>query len=235
MQKEIADILAVLYRVDERIYELNEFINVEAPESIKDIDRKIADLEDSYRLKEQELKDLNVKCKDIEIEQLKLDEQLKKLRQDLNTVKTNEQYSAITKMIEETKEKISRLDEEWLKNDEFRERKKQELKKIKQELDGEVNKYRHEKEAILKKIEEYKNELKNLENEKMDAMGKIPVEIKELYMKIITRTGDVAVSRVDSGVCSVCNASISPDTTSRLSTQDEVLSCYSCGRILIIL
>ncbi|MCS7184711.1 MAG: hypothetical protein NZ870_02135, partial [bacterium] len=123
------------------------------------------------------------------------------------------------------------------KMDELREKKKLELKKIKEEIDTEISKYKNKKQEILQEIETKKKELEMLKNEKENTIKQIPEDIKELYEKIISRTKDVAVSKVENSVCSVCNASISPDTTAKLSTYnaEDILSCYSCGRILILI
>lgn len=92
---------------------------------------------------------------------------------------------------------------------------------------GEEGKLLAEKRVIaLKKLEEFKAGRGQLSS-------KAPKDLYELYSKLREKQGATAVAEVTfSGQCTGCNMKLPPSSYNRVLSEEEVVQCSECSRIL---
>ncbi len=233
MKEHIRSLLR-LQEVDLKIEELKakeEFIPRQKDKLLiqeKKLQQEIEEHERGY-------KKLQLEQREKEKEIAYLQEQIKKLENQLMTVKKNEEYRAMLKEIEDIKRQIGLKEEELIeimyKLDEsnlfFLESKKrieQEIKDLKEQA-KEIDK---ELEAVRKEREEWENKRKEIINE-------VALEYLEKYERIRkkVKNGPVVVNLDSSGdICTGCYMKQLPQIVNEIMAGEKIHTCRHCGRIL---
>ena len=76
-------------------------------------------------------------------------------------------------------------------------------------------------------------EIEELTREREEMAKSIPEEDLSLYESLLSRKGGVAVVRVNRGVCQGCRVQLPLREISLLRSSDGLVSCSSCGRLLL--
>jgi predicted nucleic acid-binding Zn-ribbon protein len=181
-----------------------------------------------------------------EIDELDLDLKsrtavINKHREQLNSVRTNKEYSAILSQLNNEKAEASRVEARALElMGKLEVRKKAFAEKADQE------------QAIVARLDELKGEvahaqrnfadkLAQLEALRSKAAARLAAETLGMFQRLSERyDGEVlaAISRVNPRkheyLCGGCNMSLSAETANAAMTRDDVITCRNCGRILFI-
>lgn len=202
---------------------------------------EVADLEDEIAGLETRLEKIRVELDDLEDSIVKRknmikDSQaaIKKYEGQLNEVKNNREYDAISKEIEiqgleiqvcekrikEAEFEIKNKTESYDKAQENLEFAKTELEGKKQELDTISAETQIEEETLLKKAE------KAAENNE-ERLLKVYNKLRGSY-----RNG-LAVVSIDRDSCSGCHNKIPPQLQSEIRQRKKLIICEHCGRILV--
>lgn len=202
------------------------------PRLIEQVESKIKADSDLVARSKERLAQNQKKRRDLESEVKDLKVQVTKYKRQLNEVKTNKEYTSLLKEIQETQDKIDRLEEkiieELLVADEIEEeirtaslKQKNEEEHLKQEI-GALNQRKQtleaEKSQLLKKKEE--------------LVPGIPKPQLQLYQSIARKRGGIALSRVIDEFCSMCQLRIRPQMLNEIRDRSKIHLCESCGRIL---
>jgi len=202
---------------------------------------EVADLEDEIAGLETRLEKIRVELDDLEDSivtrrNMIKDSQaaIKKYETQLNEVKNNREYDAITKEIEiqgleiqvcekrikEAEFEISNKTEAYEKTQSNLEFNKAELEIKKQELDTITAETQVEEDALLAKAEE--------------ASAKIEDRLQLVYNKLRRsfRNG-LAVVSIERDSCSGCHNKIPPQLQSEIRQRKKIIICEHCGRILV--
>ena len=149
-------------------------------------------------------------------------------------VKSNEEYNALAKEIEDAYEKIA-VNERLMEGD-FKgkqtelETKLSELKTRFEEINSGLTVKQAELTELGKQNEEEENELKGQRDE---LLTKINPEDIEYYERVNhSKYGD-AIAIVRKGSCLGCFSSIPPQRSIEIRMAERFYNCEACGRILI--
>jgi len=230
--KEKMKILIRLQKIDIKISEILKK-KKQIPEKIQSIQSEIKNMDEEIKSKEKlrdkerdKIKNLE---KRVEEEKIKLDGYKKRQYQ----VKTNEEYRAIVKEIEFSKQKADVLEMDIIMAYDALEKKDKTLKE-------EMENVRKRKITLTKEIEELKKEYKNigdeipiLEDKKKSIVIHIEEGLLKRYGRLRKARNGIAVSVVDKPVCSGCFAHIPPQHFAEIKRGDKLYTCESCGRFLI--
>lgn len=69
-------------------------------------------------------------------------------------------------------------------------------------------------------------------HERAELVAQIDPEVVQRYERLRERLGGTAVAIVEQKACSVCHTTLTPYTLKRLQTEDALIACESCGRLL---
>ena len=173
--------------------------------------------------KERHAKELDLKTKEDEI---------KKLSTQLYAVKTNEQYKAIQNEINDTKSKISKLEDALLVIMDSIDKLKEELNKKKNIVQQEEKRFKE----IETKINIEKNRLENLLKEAEDKhttlSESIDSELLKLYNRISVKWNGSALATIRGNVCQGCSMTLPPQVIQEVRKNERIVRCENCSRIL---
>ena len=233
--KERLILLYKLNKFDKELQELNS-LKGDIPAMIDDLKNQRILLEDEIKNIEQQLGEVTGSEESIENEINTLTQRIEKDDNLLRSgaVKSNEEYNALAKEIEDAYEKIAvneRLMQADFKGKQTQlETKLEDLKAKFEEINADLTVKQNELTELSKQNEEEENELVEQRDE---LKSKINTEDIEFYERVsISKYGD-AIAVVRKGSCLGCFSSIPPQRAIEIRMADRFYNCEACGRILI--
>ncbi len=226
--------MGVLLKLQELDLELNK-IQAEhdsIPALMEEIERDCNELNVEIEEQESELKTLKVAIREAESKIALLDEISKKYKQQLLTVKTNREYSALLTEIESVKREKDELEELIIQNMEKTEalsaetkEKNGRLKKLGKERQG-------KKDELDVKLKELSNEMVRQKRKRGRLTGVVNRPTLKLYERIMNSRVNRAVVPIRSGSCGGCFAHVPLQKVADIRKGSQIYTCDGCGRIL---
>lgn len=233
--KERLILLYRLSRIDKELQELNS-LKGDIPARIEELTSQRNKLQDEIDTLQSQLDELiadrqNV-LKENETLTARIDKNDNLLR--AGAVKSNDEYNALAKEIEEAYEKIDANERQV--EDEFKgktarlETQLLELKTKFEEIDETLTQNQAELRELSRQTEEEENELKG----QRDKLARdIDAEDIEFYDRVNNSKFGDAVAIVRKGSCLGCFSSIPPQRSIEIRMANRFFNCEACGRILI--
>jgi predicted nucleic acid-binding Zn-ribbon protein len=159
-------------------------------------------------------------------------QKISKLKDQMMSAKTNEQYHAFQHEIQFCEEAIRKHEDRLLELMLEAEALETNVKSAEAALDGEARHVEEEKIRAKQRSEQDRNELEGLRAERRELVGRIDPKLMALYEKCRKKYHGVAVSEATEGRCSACQLDIRPAIYQELRRGEAVLTCENCGRIL---
>ena len=222
-----------LQRIDTEIDKIKT-LRGELPLEVQDLEDEIAGLETRIENLKVELGELDKTASTRKMDIKKAEEAIKKYSEQLDNVRNNREYDALSKEIEFQKLEIE-LQEKRIReaqklkaekevnleisNKQYTE-KKADLEAKKAELDDIIAETHKDEEALTQKSEELSQ---NIEERLLTAYRKI---------RDNARNG-LAVVTVDRDACGGCFNKIPPQRQLDIRSRKKIIVCEYCGRILI--
>jgi hypothetical protein len=207
---------------------------------IGNVDQRLGKLDESLRdfkqvIDEQEsvIDELNHKYRSYETDvRMNLDG-IKKSEAKLSSVKTNKEYQALLKEIDDLKEKNSNLEDVMI---EFLDR----IEDAENTLNAKMTEYselqarlNNEKETIQEETETGKRQLENLDVALNSVVAEIDAGLLAIYNKTKSLQGNgIAIVAVKDAICQGCNMNIPPQMYNELQRGDSLKKCPICDRII---
>ena len=164
---------------------------------------------------------------DIQTQQQKIS---KYKAQSLN-VKTNPEYKALLEEIRFAEEAIQKLEDKILEGMIDTDTKKEELKAAENELKSETAEIEHEKEQARQITAKDEAELQQ-ENAKRDELRKaISPDTLAHYDRVLKFRGS-GLAMEKNGMCMGCRVFLRPQVLQHVHTNNEIIFCDQCQRIL---
>jgi predicted nucleic acid-binding Zn-ribbon protein len=166
-----------------------------------------------------------------------LSEQLKKYQQQLQSVKTSREYSALLNEIDGIKREVRTREDELLSLDETMAGSSTELDRREEEFPAEeagyeeqMKEWRAEQAVLDAEITRANERAKSLRSE-------LEPRLLKTFERIRHKRAGVAVARVDmvgpqTAACSACHVRLRPQLLSDLRLSKDTVFCESCKRIL---
>jgi hypothetical protein len=224
-----------LYKIDKEMEELNSQKG-DLPDLIEVQTGRKAELEEQLAALKEELGTKEEKEKQLTAENEKYLEKIEKDDELLRSggVKSNKEYNALAKEIEEGMKKINANETEI--KEEITPKKKtlsEHISALQKELDELIADLKENQEQLEILSEENREEESHLNSRREELLPKIPAEDMEFYHRInIAKPGN-ALAVVRKGSCLGCFNSIPPQRVIEIRMAEKFFTCESCGRILI--
>ena len=222
-----------LQRIDTEIDKIKT-LRGELPLEVQDLEDEIAGLETRLENLKNEISEADKSVSTKKQEITKSEELIKKYTEQLDNVRNNREYDALTKEVEFQKLEIE------LQNKRIREAQKTKAEK---EVNLEIStKQYDEKKADLdaKKAElddiiaETHKDEEALERKSEDLANNIEERLVSAYRKIRSNARNgLAVVTVDRDACGGCFNKIPPQRQLDIRSRKKIIVCEYCGRILI--
>jgi predicted nucleic acid-binding Zn-ribbon protein len=157
---------------------------------------------------------------------------MEKSRIKLSNIKSNKEYTAVLKEIED-QEKEKSLNEDNLLHlmDEIEVLDKN-LIEGNSELAGLKDQYARTMEEVEKEVKELDERVKALEQKRIMFCGSIDKDILKRYLLLQGRKGGIAIGSVIGGVCQSCHMGIPPQQFNELIKCESLPTCPNCNRMV---
>jgi len=151
--------------------------------------------------------------------------------QQLQTRK-NEEYKALAHEIETCQADITKIEDHELELMEQAEQAQKEVARLAKEAVS-AKKLSDEQTAQLGAREQnLKQELAELQSNREELAAAVDAGVRARYERLVKSRGENVLVGVQHGVCGGCHMKLPPQTLVACQSDQEVVTCTSCGRIL---
>ena len=222
-----------LQRIDTEIDKIKT-LRGELPLEVQDLEDEIAGLETRIENLKVELGELDKTSSTRKMDIMKAEEAIKKYSEQLDNVRNNREYDALSKEIEFQKLEI-----------ELQEKSIREAQKAKAEKEALMEESKKRYEDKVSDLEAKKGELNDIINETHKDEESLQTKSEELAATIDERLltayrrirsnarNGLAVVTVDRDACGGCFNKIPPQRQLDIRSRKKIIVCEYCGRILI--
>jgi len=210
-------------------------ISREKEETPKEIERLREGLDLLKNAMEQDLstlEELKEERRKVERELEEMDLKLKKSKLRLDEVKSNREYQAVLKEIEDLKELTFQKEEaviEWMEEIESQEKECAENTARWEESQEE---YRSKERQFARRMRELDKEVQSLKEKRIQLSPSLDEELLKRYNGLRAHLKGRVVVPVIDGVCQECHLGIPPQQYNELIKGDSLQSCPHCSRII---
>lgn len=165
-----------------------------------------------------------------DLEEIEL--KLKKSKTKLNDVKSNKEYQAVLKEIEELNELTFQKEEvvlKWMEEIEIQEKKCADNTVRREESQEE---YKSKEKAFSQRIRELDKEVQSLNEKRVQLSPNLDEDLLRRYNGLRSHLKGRVVVPVIEGVCQECHLGIPPQQYNELIKGDSLQSCPHCSRII---
>ena len=228
---EKLELLLIIQSIDTRFDEIGR----EREEGPKEIEKFKEDLDLLKKAMEQDLANLEElkrgrRKTERELEEIELKFKKSKLR--LNDVKTNKEYQAVLKEIEELKELTFQKEEvviKWMEDIEIREN---ECADNNVRWEESQREYKRKEEEFLQRMKELDEEIRTLNDKKVQLCQDVDKDLLQRYNSLREPLKGQVITSVIDAVCQGCNLGIPLQQYNDLMKGNSMQSCPNCSRII---
>ena len=149
-------------------------------------------------------------------------------------VKTNEEYRALLKEIDELKKGNTLLEDKILDVMEKLEEAKSQLIMEEQSLKAEETKIAGEEKRIQEEIAGIRSRLESVLQEKETLLATVSAPLLDRYNRIFENKDDYAVVTIENGACGGCHMAITPQVMNEVKRAHDLVLCENFARILCL-
>lgn len=165
-----------------------------------------------------------------------------RLREQLNSVRTNKEYAAILSEMNNARADITRLETRGLELMQQIENRKNGAGDKEKQLANEEKRLQELQGEFDRAQQSFAERLGKLTTQRDAAAARMHPDVVRLFGRVSERNDGEVMARVvrtnprrDDFICEGCNMSVSAERASALMTRDDITTCPNCGRILHML
>lgn len=225
--KRLIDIQRVDLRLREVTHQIDQF-----PARLAVLDKQLRDARAAQQARRDRLTESLKNRKKFELEVQALEEKIRKFKDQLYEVKSNEAYRALQHEIEAAEQEKRAWEDKELEVMIAAEQLEKDVKAGEEQtkqVAAEVARLRQQAEAEHTK---WQAEAAELRTQRDALRAGIEADLLEQYDRIARMHGGVALAEAREEVCQVCLVRIRPQVFSELKRNDQIILCDSCHRIL---
>ena len=155
-----------------------------------------------------------------------------KSKEKLTSVKTNKEYQALLKEIDDLKNANSKLEDQMLEILEQSENAEKQLSEKNQAFESAKIRVIGEKAGLAKAAEEDRSRLAELQADFQTVLDTVNPDILKAFRSVRSRIGNLAIAEVEDAVCAGCHMNIPPQMYNELQRFESLMYCPQCQRII---
>jgi hypothetical protein len=228
--------IEVLKRLQSLKSEINELKEYQERRK-QDVQKKKTQIEDKETLAEKKHEEKLSRQKEIDRKELdlKTDEgEITKYNVQLNSIKTNKEYTALCTEIGSKKADMSILEDEILNTMSRLESVNEEYNRLQEDLRREEESLKVLIESVDADVRKTDIEIEKIQNDQKKYIDALDENSLKHYNRLSNIKGGKAVVAVVGNVCGGCSMNITTQTLNSLMGGKELVFCQSCSRILYL-
>jgi uncharacterized protein len=222
--------LIELEKVDREIARLSEEIAA-LPKRVAVIEAKLADDKAKVESARAAIKNNEAGRRKLEADIQGFQQKIVKYREQSSSVKTNEEYRALMHEVEFAEKQISGCEDKILELMISLEAEEKSLKSAESDLKAETAEVEKEKAEARTRTAEDENQLKGLNEQRTQLRSGVGDSALAHYDRVL-RQRRSAIAEAREQKCQACFVLLRPQTWQELKTNEQIITCSSCGRIL---
>ena len=230
---ESIEVLKRLQSLKSKINELKEY----QERRKQDVQKKKTQIADKGTLAEKKHEEKLSRQKEIDRKELdlKTDEgEITKYNVQLNSIKTNKEYTALCTEIGSKKADMSILEDQILNTMSKFESVNEEYNKLQEDLRREEESLKDLIESVDADVKKTDIEIEKIQNDQKKYIDALDENSLNHYNRLSNIRGGKAVVAVIGNVCGGCSMNITAQTLNSLMGGKELVFCQSCSRILYL-
>ena len=204
----------------------------ELPEKIIQMDEEFAVFAKNVEESKKKFEELNKLQSEKEDKLKKGTDTIKKTKDRLLEVKTNKEYQAILKEIENIEKKNGEIEDEIISGLDQIDHMRTEVRKKEKDFETRRSQYEKEKKKAEIELSQLDHDLHDTEKRTDILRKQIRDELLKRYETIKGRRNGIAVALVWKEVCGGCHMNIPPQMYIELQRSADLLFCPNCNRIV---
>lgn len=232
---KVVETLRSLQGIDSEIFAL-EREQKERPKSLESARQELLRKKANVEAKKNEVLTWKKEIQKKELDLKGGEDKIAKLSQQLNTAKTNKEYSTLMQEINGAKADNSLIEEEILVLMGRAEAAEQEVKAIQKQVADAEGQIAAESSRIDKELTEIAEKIASLRKEREQIATHLEPEMLRTYERILKAKADgVAIARVVNDTCQGCYMGLTAqDVIMLMKTSEDAILCRFCNRILYL-
>ena len=230
MNEEMNQLIA-LQKIDAELAGFDREIN-EQKQEIINRQQSIAEKEEAITASLEKAKNLELKKRQIEIDNQDAGERIKDRQNKMMQVQTSREHQALLKEIEDNKRLIKESEEQLIRMMEAIEQAEQEAEELKNLLTGEQESLSDETTLVDKRIKKIESRRKSVAAERDKLAATMNASRLKRYDMLLKKRDGLAVTRAVNGVCQGCFMTIPPQQFNEVRKGDTIHVCPTCQRML---
>ena len=155
-----------------------------------------------------------------------------KYKDQLMSVKTNKEYTAMQHEIATAEGLVRSYDDRLLELMEAGDQEAADLKAAEAAMKAEQAQIARDQQALDQETTSQEAELERLSAERAELVSKISREALDIYVRVAHGRRGVALAEARDGLCGVCHVRMRPQAYNQVRRNDSIYQCESCTRIL---
>jgi predicted nucleic acid-binding Zn-ribbon protein len=194
-------------------------------EKEKDAEARLADIKTILKSAKKLRRDLEREVEDLEGRKVKSN-------QKLLEVKSNKEYQAILKEIDDIEALVRGREDKIIEDMESADDLKRQIREHKLLVVEASKKLEEDGARLEKEAKEADSLIVSLEEQKEELKPGIPSDLLKKYQFLRDNRAGVALAPVNKGTCGVCHMNLPPQTFIDLQKNEKMMNCPNCLRII---
>lgn len=226
--------LIQLHFLDQQIGALNQTLSA-IPGRMQEVDKKLERFHKNIQEREKLIAENQKTRKELEGDVALIETKRKRYQEQLDTVKTNKEYTGLQHEIETVNAAIRQVEDKILAKMEEAEQLKILLEEAKHAKDKEESILLDEKKVIQLEADQLQSQLDVLKAKRNEWVAKVPPLIMEIYERTASKRRGIAMAEAKNELCTECQMRIRPQLFQEIRRNDTIITCESCSRILFFM
>ena len=204
-------------------------------------ENQLRNIKNVLEAKKDEIKLIRAQMDKIELEIKSREESLKKRQSELNMAKNNKEYSALLTEINVNKADNSKLENQLIELMAAIENEQKACVETEAQIAQQEAKVEQVRLEAADKAKNIQESIETLQKEWDEAAKDIPEEVLAIFKRLSDNYDGEALAFVETAgtrrkvyTCDGCYMSLTSETINRLMTDDDIIRCPSCSRIVVL-
>jgi predicted nucleic acid-binding Zn-ribbon protein len=220
-----------LQTIDLAIQELRTRID-KFPGISKALDEQLRSAQSGLESAKEKAKNNQGNRKKLEGEIGSIETKISKYRDQMMSVKTNDEYRALQHEIEHAQSAIRKIEDDILNLMLEAESSQTEIKVSEMRLKEDQQKVDQERKQLTEVNQRDLSALESYLKERKEIEASISSDLVPRYERVRKARGGIAVAAARNEVCEICQVRIRPQVFQEIRRNDQIIACDACQRIL---